>query len=107
MRFWEAVEARADWAAVARAGRSPTFLLLVSLRDEFANRLIRLSQRRFIGQKHNAKMSGGSLLTKAGSMDNKHMLGPAQFLYENVVALLDVNARKGVERPPGRNATQA
>src|SRR5579862_4666228 len=96
-----------DHGAAARArALAPTFLL-VSLGDELADRLIGLGQRRLVGQKHNAEVPGAGFLPKAGAVDHEHVLCPAEFLDENVVAFLDVDAGKGVERATGRNTAQA
>ena len=54
-------------------GRSRLHCLLVSLRDELADRLIGFCQRRLVGQEHDAEVAGAGLLAKAGAVDHQHV----------------------------------
>src|SRR5450755_7554 len=73
-----------------RDARAHTYLL-VSFRDELADRFVGPGQRRLVGQEHNAEVAGAGLLAKARTMNDQHVFSPAQFLYEDVIAFGNVD----------------
>ena len=58
-------EAGMNSATSARAGRSRPHWLVVSLRDELADRLIGFGQRGLAGQEDDAEVAGAGLLAEA------------------------------------------
>src|SRR3979411_87568 len=79
----------------------------VTLADELCNSCVSAGQSFFIGQEYDAEVLRAGLLSEARAVHDHDVLLADEILYEDFVALWNVDARKSIERATRRNATYA